>query len=266
METKRLRIECSGTEETIDLDNLEPFQGDLKRRTPEDIARVIKSIEEYGFSFPFFVWKNRKHNWCLDGHGRILALAEMRAQGWTIPPLPVVCIKARGVDEAKQKLLRMNSQYGEITVDGLLAFTEGLEIEWSDLSLPAGQLAMGGAEEEAVSEYTRLINTPLYKPTGEKPTVAQLTDMSTTNALLERIRKAKISDEEKAFLTLAAMRHVVFSYSKIAEFYAHAPARLQRLMEDSALVIIDFNKAIELGFVKLSDRIRELYLEDTSNE
>ena len=33
-------------------------------------------------------------------------------------------------------------------------------------------------------------------------------------------------------------------------------------MEDSALVIIDFNKAIENGYVKLSKEVQELYLEE----
>lgn len=40
-------------------------------------------------------------------------------------------------------------------------------------------------------------------------------------------------------------------------------------MENSALVIIDFNKAIELGYVKLSEEIKEQYLidyEDDENE
>jgi hypothetical protein len=33
-------------------------------------------------------------------------------------------------------------------------------------------------------------------------------------------------------------------------------------MEDSALVIIDFNKAIENGYVKVSDKIKEQYLNE----
>ena len=37
---------------------------------------------------------------------------------------------------------------------------------------------------------------------------------------------------------------------------------MQHLMERSALVIIDFEKAIELGYVKLCDDIRNQYLED----
>ena len=65
--------------------------------------------------------------------------------------------------------------------------------------------------------------------------------------------------EVKSFLTAAAARHTVFRYDKIAEYYAHAPAEVQRLMETSALVIIDFDQAIELGFVKMTKDIAEVF-------
>jgi len=61
-----------------------------------------------------------------------------------------------------------------------------------------------------------------------------------------------------AFLTAAAHRHTVFNYSAIAEYYCHAPANLQALMEASALVIIDFDQAIERGFVQLTVRLGKL--------
>jgi len=37
---------------------------------------------------------------------------------------------------------------------------------------------------------------------------------------------------------------------------------MQNLMERSALVIIDFEKAIQLGYVRLSDEIRTQYMEE----
>jgi hypothetical protein len=37
-------------------------------------------------------------------------------------------------------------------------------------------------------------------------------------------------------------------------------------MEDSALVIIDFNKAIELGFVNLSEEIAQQYQSEYGDE
>ena len=84
--------------------------------------------------------------------------------------------------------------------------------------------------------------------------------------LLEKIKKSKVSNAEKEFLIMATFRHVVFNYSKIAEYYAQSNKEMQELMEDSALVIIDFNKAIENGYVNLSNEIRKQYLKDNPNE
>ena len=138
-----IQIKCTGSD-LLPLDAIEEFQGGLKKRTKEDIAKIIKSIELYGFSFPFFVWNGSGHNYCLDGHGRIQAMAELRRRGEDLPLFPVVYIEAENEEEAKNKLLRLNSQYGQITKDGLNDFTGGLKIEWEELSLgfdPGGTIA-----------------------------------------------------------------------------------------------------------------------------
>jgi hypothetical protein len=62
----------------------------------------------------------------------------------------------------------------------------------------------------------------------------------------------------KEFLRMSATRHLSFDYKMIAEFYAHQPKEVQDLFEKSALVIIDFNKAIENGFVKMSQRLSDI--------
>lgn len=54
------------------------------------------------------------------------------------------------------------------------------------------------------------------------------------------------------------MRHNVFDYKAIAEYYAEATPEMQALMEKSALVIIDYDDAIAEGFVKLSKSLERL--------
>ena len=51
---------------------------------------------------------------------------------------------------------------------------------------------------------------------------------------------------------VAATRQHAFNYENIAEFYAHQDRDVQELMEQSALVIVDYNKAIENGYIKLT--------------
>ena len=59
-------------------------------------------------------------------------------------------------------------------------------------------------------------------------------------------------------MKLAASRHIVFNYSKIADYYAHASVEMQELMEQSALVLIDIDDAIANGYVQLSKDIDEI--------
>ena len=150
-DSKTISIQCKGAD-LLPLDAIEDFQGNLKKRSKKDIDSIIKSIEKYGFSFPFFVWNGDGHNRCMDGHGRIQALCEMRKRGVSLPLFPVAYIDAVDEAEAKQKLLRLNSQYGQMSMDSVLEFTDGMEVEWEELSLPAG--------------YTLAIVGPDFQPVG----------------------------------------------------------------------------------------------------
>ena len=127
-----------------------------------------------------------------------------------------------------------------------------------------GKIPIWGAPKEwnkvEEEKYTRKIISPVYEPKGEKPDVSELFDTRKYDELVGDINKAKIKDPEiREFLLLAATRHVVFNYEKIAEFYAHASAKVQRLFEASALVIIDFDDAIGGGYVKLCESLIEQY-------
>ena len=82
------------------------------------------------------------------------------------------------------------------------------------------------------------------------------------NELLKKIQLSNATKDEKNFLTKAAYRHTVFNYKNIAEFYIHSSKEVQELMEDSALVIIDFKRAIENGYIMLNEKITNQYLEE----
>ena len=51
---------------------------------------------------------------------------------------------------------------------------------------------------------------------------------------------------------------MIFNYEKIAEFYCHADKKTQALMEDSALVVIDFKKAMQLGYLRLKEEVEQM--------
>lgn len=132
-----MKISCD-CKDTLALDEITEFQGGLKDRSTEEVGKIIKSLKKYGFAFPLFVWKDGKKNWCLDGHGRLFALKKMREDGEKIPPLPVVYVKAKDEEEARNLLLRLNSQYGRMTADSVRKFAEGFHIDFTELQLPCG--------------------------------------------------------------------------------------------------------------------------------
>lgn len=108
--------------------------------------------------------------------------------------------------------------------------------------------------------YTTKIEAPIYEPKNQKPHIIELVDKSKTHRLIREIEQSNLDYEEKMFLIDAARRHNVFNYEKIADYYAHSSREMQHFMERSALVIIDFEKAIQYGFVILCDEIKDQYL------
>jgi hypothetical protein len=124
----------------------------------------------------------------------------------------------------------------------------------------------GNAGKPEEQKYTEKVLTPIYEPKNKCPHVLELCDASKTRKLITEIKESNVSDEIKDFLILAAQRHIAFNYSKIADFYAHSSKEIQKLMERSALVIIDFELAIQYGYVKLCEDITKQYLTEYADE
>jgi hypothetical protein len=124
----------------------------------------------------------------------------------------------------------------------------------------------GYEQEEQEKKYSTKIESPIYEPKNAKPHILELCNKSKTHRLVKEIDESSLPYEEKMFLLDAARRHNVFNYQQIADYYAHSNEEMQRLMERSGLVIIDFNKAIEYGFVKLCDDIKKQYLEENPTD
>lgn len=242
------------------IEDLIPYALNARTHSDEQVARIAASIREFGFMNPILI--DDKGN-VIAGHGRLLAARKL---GMAAVP----CVVHSHLTEAQRKAyiladnkLALDSEWDP---DLLRVNIEGLKVEGFDLGLigfsdvEVDEILDGGEEDDPL--YTRKVTAPTYEPTGEKPPVGDLYDASKTLELAQRIQAADIPDEEKAFLIAAASRHTVFNYEAIADYYAHSDAEVQRLMEESALVIIDFDRAIELGYIRLSERIADIYRQE----
>ena len=113
-------------------------------------------------------------------------------------------------------------------------------------------------------KYTKKVQIPQYLPSKVKPNIWELCDKTKYYELTRNIALSDLPEDVKEFLMFAATRHIVFNYDKIADYYAHADCKLQSLMEESALVIIDIDDAIANGYVRLSETLQNIM--DTSGE
>jgi hypothetical protein len=120
----------------------------------------------------------------------------------------------------------------------------------------------GILEDQGENKYTTKIDAPIYEPKNQKPHILELYDNQKTKRLIREIDQSSLPTEEKMFLVDSARRHTIFNYEKIADYYANSSKEMQHLMERSGLVIIDFEKAIEYGYVKICEDIRNQYLEE----
>ena len=107
-------------------------------------------------------------------------------------------------------------------------------------------------------KYSTKVEIPQYLPSKVCPKIWELCDKTKYNELVRNIVLSDVPEDVKEFLMFAATRHIVFNYAKIADYYAHADADIQKLMEQSALVIIDVDDAIANGYMRLSKNIKKL--------
>jgi hypothetical protein len=126
-----IQIRCAGRD-SLPLDIILDFQGKLKKRSEQNLLKLIERIFKLGFIAPFFVWEHEGSYYDLDGHGRSEAMNAVREAGVPIPGMfPVDYIQADSKEEAREILLSISSQYGEFDTDELSEWLDGLgeEIE-----------------------------------------------------------------------------------------------------------------------------------------
>jgi len=134
---------------TIPYIEMRDLQGDLKILTEENRRKLRQSILTHGIFMPKFVWWEDRTPWVIDGHQTLKVLAELDEAGYVIPEIPIAAIEAEDKQDAAERLLQINSQYG--TVNPVTSFFEELELEvdiLEDLALP--NLEFKGLEADDV--------------------------------------------------------------------------------------------------------------------
>jgi len=276
---------------TLSLKDLKPDPENPRTITKEALDGLEVSEREFG-DISGIVW-NERTDQMVCGHQRLKALKQaygdkltmkrnvihtpdghafpVRIVDWPVEKQRAANLAANhpGISgdwtaNATAQLERIREESAELyeglNFDGLLERLDNLKGEFED----DAQSDSKSSDEEI---YTTKISAPIYEPKGDCPPIEDLIDREKTRQLISEINEASLPDEISDFLKLAAERHTSFIFSKIAEYYCHATPEVQDLMERSGLVIIDFDKAIEYGFVHMTERLMEIAdKEDEENE
>jgi hypothetical protein len=251
-----------GKLEQVPTSELIPYARNARTHSDAQVAQIAGSIQEFGFCNPVLI---DKANGIIAGHGRVMAANLLKLE--TVP-----CLRLSHLTDAQKRAyiladnrIALSSGWDEAMLANELQDLHADEIDLGLTGFDADELSKllgldtpggdGAGDGTGESQYTTKITAPIYEPKGERPPIRDLSDKTKTNELCSEIEEAELPDEVRGFLLTAAQRHTVFNFRNIAEFYCHASADVQHLMERSGLIIIDMNKAIANGFVHLSERL-----------
>ena len=250
------------------VEDLIPYARNARTHSDEQVDKIAASIREFGFLNPVITDGD---NGIVAGHGRIMAAKKLGMD-------EVPTVEAAHLTDAQKRAY--------ILADNRLALDAGwddelLQVEFAELEAADFDISLTGfdpAEIKALeadygddgdneeNPYSTKVDAPHYEPVGDKPALSDVYDTSKTTELFERIEASEVSDEDKRMLKAAAYRHTVFDFEQVANYYAHSEPEVQELMEDSAMVIIDFDKAIAEGYVTMTNRLSALFEQDQSDE
>ena len=205
--------------------DLVPYENN-PRNNDGAVDYVANSIKEFGFKVPVVVDKD---NVVVAGHTRLKACEKL---GITEVP----CIVADDLTEDQIKAFRIadNKVSEYATWD-----EEKLSQELSDIMMDMTEFGDDlfddddtmdvKLDDEEENPYSQKKHVPQYEPTGDFVDIMDLIDDEKTNELIREIKDSNVSDDEKNFLIKAAYRHLVFNYSKIADYYSNASEEMQIL-------------------------------------
>lgn len=239
--------------------DLKLYERNVMQHSEAQVSQIADSIKTFGWTNPVLIDENGE---IIAGHGRVAA-----AERLNIDTIPTITLHGLSDDQKRAYRLADNKLPLGAGWD-----SELLKLEIADLIEAEFDLQLTGFSQEEIDSllaplpemfddedpYTAKIDTPVYEPSEVVPEVSDLYNQSKTQALKERIKRANLSPDVEKFLLSAAERHTVFNFNKIADFYVNADADAQELFEDSALVIIDYEKAIEQGFVLLTRELVDI--------
>ena len=235
------------------LDEIRPYENNPRNIPKRAIRAVADSIQRFGWRQPIVV---DREGVIVVGHVRYeaakhlgLASAPVHVADFTPEEAKLYrLIDNRTANLSSWNMLKLDVELKDVQE----AIKNGLRIDLSLFGFDDGI--------KKIKQYSLDTTKIFYEPRGPKPKISELYDATEAEKLLEEVRK--VEDEElRRFLEYSAIRFVCWRFDRIAEYYAHSDDNVKAIFRRLALVIVDFDEALERGWVKLTDRVFELLRE-----
>jgi hypothetical protein len=245
---------------TVPVSGLRLDPNNARRHGPANLSAIAGSLSSFGQRRPLVV----RGDLVIAGNGTLEAAKSL---GWT--EILVTQVPDDWSDDQAKAYALADNRTAELADWDMQVLTEQLQqLQAVEFDLPsigfddwAAQITPT-LDDDDPDGYTDKVTNLIYEITGDRPEVTDLMNGVKTGQLHADIIASDLPDDLQSFLLAAATRHIVFNYSLIAEYYAHADVDVQRLFEASALVIIDYENAIRDGYVRVTDAIDKLQKAD----
>lgn len=223
----------------ISINKIKPYEKNAKKHPEEQIVRIAKSIEQFGFQQPLVVDKN---NVLIIGHGRLLA-----AQYLQMAEVP--CVKAEELDKEQVKALRLadnkvaesdwdkdllNDELGDILDIDMSDFGFDLDLDGDDFeaAIPKEEDERDPSCQHNVFENQDTMQFPCKGKYG----IPEMQPTQTTGEQMLRFMDWKEVDNPQDYIA-----HFYYDDYKFISAWRDPDKYLDRLREFKAVISPDFS-------------------------
>ena len=235
----------------VNINKIKPNPKNPRIIKDDKFRKLVKSIEE----FPQMLEKRPLvcvtdvdgKIYPLGGNMRLKAIKELNYK--EIPDTWVTMADEWTEEKRREFVVKDNVGFGEWDWDQLAEWdSEQLE-DWG-LDLPKDKTL----DTDGLFD----IEIPFYQASDEKPSEIELADTSRSDELISKIESLDMDKRLKNILKIRAAFFTDFNFQKIADYYHNSDNNIKELFEDLGMVILTPRKALEKGFVNISENIMEL--------
>jgi hypothetical protein len=202
METTKLQIAPELKKlPTIKVKDIHNLQKSLKDLTEQNYKKLLTRLQEHGFKYPMYLWKNPEDGlfYNLDGNQRQRVITKHWGEGAEVP---YITISAATETEAKKEILAISSQYGIVTKDGFDEFSA----DFTEIDLAEVADTMVWDRMLDANEILFIESAESLSDTNKQSIILEYTDYE-YDAVMNALKKHK-GTKEQIFYTLLGLREV----------------------------------------------------------